>query len=194
MGTLVDHWSSSEAASTVLVVITTLLVVVSWSTSSHVATNVMVWQSGSRPHFYLSVFRFQPHRPLGLQSHKSINQMQPVWSLGLFPKVIPPLLFVYWPHKKKLSSAWSLLEMANTTLMACCMCSTLQIIILTAFLLPCVELQCLIFIVLCWAAVLDSLPARKSCCPAVEFSFSLSKMCCSGNLTLPEKTDPAWAS
>lgn len=128
----------------------------------------------------------------GLQSHKSINQMQSVCSFGLLPKVIPPLLSSLCGSKVEMRLSSGLkpvgAEKPNTTLRL--VCSTFQMIIVTGFLFSRAKLKHLIFIVMCKAAVLDSLPG-PSCCPAVEFSFSLSKMCCSGNLTLPEKTDPA---
>lgn len=120
----------------------------------------------------------------GLQSRKSINQKQCVCSLGLLPKAIPPLLSCLSAGSRSWDEAGAEAPKATSS-------ATLQIIILTGFFTAPRQAAVLdFFTVPCEAGVPDSLPGRSRC-PAVAFSFSLSKMCCSGNLPLPEKTDPA---
>lgn len=56
------------------------------------------------------VFRFQLHRPEGLQSQKSINQMQSACCLWLLSKVIRPLPYRSSTGSISSSPSWSLLE------------------------------------------------------------------------------------
>lgn len=135
------------------------------------------------------VFRFQ------LRSHGIVNPKQSVGSVGLFPQAIPPFFSaVRLLAPRKLSSGLEPVRVGTASPNFVCrraplcllLCrgsfgwiflkryrARLKAALLGFFFSACLE----------W----------KQWPLAAEFGFSLSlsQMCCTGNLTLPEKTDPA---